>query len=69
MILGAGRATLELSNAAQRDLIDTVEVGRPGVAPPMRVCFEVDDSAAVTDRLAAAGATWSRPRPRLRGAP
>ena len=45
MILGAGRATLELSNAAQRDLIDTVEVGRTGVAPPMRVCFEVDDSA------------------------
>ena len=47
MILGAGRATLELSNAAQRDLIDSVEVGHPGVAPPMRVCFEVDDAAAV----------------------
>ena len=30
MILGAGRATLELSNAAQRDLIDRVEVGRTG---------------------------------------
>ena len=57
MILGAGRATLELSNAAQRDLIDTVEVGRPGVAPPLRVCFEVDDAAATTDTLAAAGAT------------
>ena len=56
MILGAGRATLELSNAAQRDLIDTVEVGRPGVAPPMRVCFEVDDSRAMTGRLADAGA-------------
>ncbi|HEY5845202.1 MAG TPA: queuosine precursor transporter [Microlunatus sp.] len=57
MILGAGRATLELSNAAQRDLIDTVEVGRPGVAPPMRVCFEVDDAAAVTADLTAAGGT------------
>ena len=57
MILDAGRATLELSNAEQRDLIDTVEVGRPGVAPALRVCFEVDDAAATTDALAAAGAT------------
>ncbi len=60
-ILGAGRATLELSNAAQRDLIDTVEVGRPGVAPGMRVCFEVEDAATVTDTLAAAGATVLAP--------
>jgi queuosine precursor transporter len=57
MILGAGRATLELSNAAQRELIDRVEVGRTGVAPPMRVCFEVDDSPAMTSRLADSGAT------------
>ena len=55
-ILGAGRATLELSNPAQVDLIDRVEVGRTGVAPPVRVCFEVDDAAARTARLAAAGA-------------
>jgi len=56
MILGAGRATLELSNPAQVDFIDRVEVGRTGVAPPLRVCFEVDDAADVTGRLAAAGA-------------
>jgi uncharacterized integral membrane protein (TIGR00697 family) len=56
MILEAGRATLELSNPAQVDLIDRVEVGRTGVAPPMRVCFEVENTAETTSRLAAAGA-------------
>lgn len=56
MILAAGRATLELANPAQVDHIDTVEVGRRGVSGPYRVAFEVDDSAAVTDRLTAAGA-------------
>ena len=56
MVLRAGRATLELSNAAQVELIDTVEVGRTGVSPKLRVAFEVDDSASVTHRLAAAGA-------------
>ena len=61
MILDAGRATLELSNAAQRDLIDTVEVGRTGVAPALRVCFEVDDAAATTEVLSAAGATVIAP--------
>jgi uncharacterized integral membrane protein (TIGR00697 family) len=55
-ILGAGRATLELSNPAQVDLIDRAEVGRVGVAPPLRVCFEVEDAAETTSRLAAAGA-------------
>jgi catechol 2,3-dioxygenase-like lactoylglutathione lyase family enzyme len=61
MILGAGRATLELSNPAQIDYIDTVETGRTGVSPHLRVAFEVDDCAAVTDRLAAAGATLVAP--------
>jgi uncharacterized integral membrane protein (TIGR00697 family) len=56
MILGAGRATLELSNPAQIDYIDSVEVGRPGVAPQFRVALEVDDAAVVTDRLMQAGA-------------
>ncbi len=55
MILDAGRATLELSNPAQVAMIDDVEVGRR-VAPRLRVAFEVDDAAATTDRLAAAGA-------------
>ncbi|MCB2224642.1 MAG: VOC family protein [Actinobacteria bacterium] len=54
--LGAGRATLEIVNAAQRRLIDHLEVGRD-VAGPIRVAFEVDDARAVTGRLVGAGAT------------
>jgi predicted enzyme related to lactoylglutathione lyase len=54
-ILDAGRATLELANPAQKRMIDEVEVGRQ-VAPKIRLAFEVDDSAAQTQRLAAAGA-------------
>jgi len=56
MILGAGRATLELSNRPQIDLIDTVEVGRTGVSGKYRIAFEVDDSAGVAKRLTDAGA-------------
>ena len=54
VILGAGRATLELSNRAQVAMIDDVEVGRR-VAPRVRVAFEVDD-ATTTRRLVDAGA-------------
>ena len=54
-ILDVGRATLELANPAQVDLIDTVEVGRR-ISPHVRVAFEVDDVAAMTDALARAGA-------------
>ena len=61
MILGAGRATFELSNRPQIDLIDTVEVGRTGVSGKYRVAFEVDDSAGVTDGLTAAGAELIAP--------
>ena len=54
-ILDAGRATLELSNPAQVRMIDSVETD--GVrSPKFRLAFEVDDSAAVTDRLVAGGA-------------
>ena len=60
MILDAGRATLELSNQAQVAYIDDVEVGRR-VAPRMRVAFEVDDAAAVTEELAAGGAELIAP--------
>jgi catechol 2,3-dioxygenase-like lactoylglutathione lyase family enzyme len=60
VILDAGRATLELANPAQKRYIDRVEVGRD-VAPKIRVAFEVDDSAAVTDRLIAAGAEQVAP--------
>jgi lactoylglutathione lyase len=54
-ILDAGRATLEIADADQAAYIDAVEVGRR-VAGPIRVAFEVDDAAAVTARLASAGA-------------
>ena len=60
MILDAGRATLEIANPAQVRMIDDVEVGRQ-VAPHIRIAFEVDDSAAATDRLLAAGATQVAP--------
>ena len=56
VILAAGRATLEIFNAAQKAAVDDVEVGRQ-VAPRIRVAFEVDDSRAVAPRLVQAGAT------------
>jgi lactoylglutathione lyase len=55
VLLGAGRATLELVNDDQAAHIDEIEVGRR-VAGPVRVAFEVDDSEAVAARLVAAGA-------------
>ncbi|MFC5265944.1 VOC family protein [Kribbella qitaiheensis] len=55
-ILDAGRATLEIADPNQAAFIDRVEVGNR-VAGKYRVAFEVDDSAATTARLAAAGAT------------
>jgi len=55
-ILEAGRATLELADPNQANFIDKVEVGRR-VAGHLRVAFEVDDSAATSEQLAAAGAT------------
>ncbi len=61
MILGAGRATLELANGPQIDLIDTVEVGRNGVSEKYRLAFEVDDAASVTQQLTAAGAELIAP--------
>jgi predicted enzyme related to lactoylglutathione lyase len=54
-IFEAGRATLELANPAQRTLIDGIEVGHDTGSRP-RVAFEVDDTRAVTGRLAEAGA-------------
>jgi predicted enzyme related to lactoylglutathione lyase len=56
IILDAGRATLELCNTAQKQMIDAVEVGRP-VSPKIRVAFEVSDAAGTTTRLVEAGAT------------
>jgi len=59
-ILRAGRATLELANPAHHRYVDEVEVGRP-VAPRFRLAFEVADAAAVTARLAGAGAVEVAP--------
>lgn len=54
-LLDAGRATVELADAAQADYIDEVEVGRR-VAGRLRVAFEVADAEDATGRLTAAGA-------------
>ena len=64
-ILDAGRATLELLDPEHAEFVDEVEVGRR-VAGHVRVAFEVDDAAAVTRELAAAGAdviAEARPTP------
>ena len=55
MILDAGRATLELSNTAQVELIDRVEVGRR-VSPKFRLALEVVDAGGTTTRAVEAGA-------------
>lgn len=77
VILAAGRATLELSNAAQIDLIDRVETDGDAPSEAVRLAFEVSDTAAVADRLEAAGAEveasarvtpWRSLNARLRGA-
>jgi catechol 2,3-dioxygenase-like lactoylglutathione lyase family enzyme len=54
-ILEAGRATLELANPAQRELIDGVEVGHR-TAPRVRVAFEVPDTERGVRTLVEAGA-------------
>ncbi|MFN8223616.1 MAG: VOC family protein [Gaiellales bacterium] len=60
MILGAGRATLELANPAQVAMIDEVEVGSR-VAPKIRIAFEVADTDGVTTELVEAGAELIAP--------
>jgi uncharacterized glyoxalase superfamily protein PhnB len=59
-ILQVGRATLELSNPAQVDMIDRVEVGRR-VSPRLRVAFEVADAEGTTQELVDAGAELVAP--------
>ena len=60
MILDAGRATLELSNTPQVEMIDRVEVGRR-VAPHFRLALEVDDCDAATEAALAGGAASIAP--------
>ncbi len=75
VILDAGRATLELANPAQVAFIDRVETDG-GVSDRIRLGFEVDDTAAVAERLTAGGAEveasarvtpWRSLNARLRG--
>jgi catechol 2,3-dioxygenase-like lactoylglutathione lyase family enzyme len=54
-LLAAGWATVEVVDRQQAELIDRVEVGRR-VAGHIRVALEVGDTAAMTVRLADAGA-------------
>ncbi len=60
VILGAGRATLEIANTAQVEMIDEVEVGRR-VAPRMRLALEVADAATVSRDATLAGAALVSP--------
>lgn len=59
-ILHAGRATLEITNPAQRRMIDEVEVGH-STEPRIRVAFEVRDAENLTQSLVEAGATLVAP--------
>lgn len=56
ILLSAGRATVEVIDERQARYIDRVEVGQR-VAGPIRVAFEVDDTAGLTARLADNGST------------
>ena len=54
VVLGGGRATLELFDAAQARYVDEIEAGGP-VSGPVRLAFAVDDSEATAQRLVEAG--------------
>ncbi len=55
VLLEAGRATLELLDVRQAQLVDDVEAGRR-VSGEIRLALEVDDSSAVARRLLDGGA-------------
>jgi catechol 2,3-dioxygenase-like lactoylglutathione lyase family enzyme len=55
VLLGAGKATIELLDERHAAAVDTIEVGRR-VAGPIRLALEVDDSSASAERLTEAGA-------------
>jgi catechol 2,3-dioxygenase-like lactoylglutathione lyase family enzyme len=55
VLLGAGRATLELFDEAQAAMVDEIEAGRR-VAGTVRLALEVADSEETARRLVAAGA-------------
>lgn len=53
-LLHAGRATIEIGDAAHAQAIDDLEVGRR-VAGPLRLAFEVHDAVDTTERLVSEG--------------
>ena len=55
VVLEAGRATLELFDAAQAESVDAIEAGRR-VSGTVRFALRVEDSGGMADRLVAAGA-------------
>jgi catechol 2,3-dioxygenase-like lactoylglutathione lyase family enzyme len=55
VVLGAGRATLELLDDAQAETVDAIEAGRR-VSGAVRLAMEVADSEDMAQRLVAAGA-------------
>jgi methylmalonyl-CoA/ethylmalonyl-CoA epimerase len=55
VVLGGGKATLELLDEAQAETVDRVEAGRR-VSGTVRLALEVIDSEATARRLVAAGA-------------
>lgn len=55
VLLEAGRATLELFDEAQAEMVDEVEVGRR-VSGSVRFALEVKDSAKTAAKLVEAGA-------------
>jgi methylmalonyl-CoA/ethylmalonyl-CoA epimerase len=60
VLLGAGRATLELFDGDQAATVDEIEAGRR-VSGPVRLAVEVGDSDAAAERLVAAGGTRVAP--------
>jgi methylmalonyl-CoA/ethylmalonyl-CoA epimerase len=75
VVLDGGRATLELVNEQQAEMIDRVEVGSR-VSGPVRISFKVANSEATAKRLANGGAEtvaaavttpWNDRNVRMRG--
>ncbi len=60
VVLGAGRATLELLDDAQAETVDTIEAGRR-VSGTVRLALQVADSEDIAKRPAMAGAVRVAP--------
>jgi predicted enzyme related to lactoylglutathione lyase len=60
LMLEVGKATLEIFDAAQAEMIDQLEAGRR-VSGPVRFALQVPDLPAAMERLLANGATLVHP--------